>query len=122
MGTQLNRGFKEMSSLYAQYIFERENMNIVENDNGFATYTFLNNGEIYLKDLFVKSMMRKTGLGVELADEVCRIGKEHGCKKLIGSVWVNANNPEESIGALLFYKMRITKAHDNMIWFEKDLD
>ena len=50
-----------MTSLYAKYIKEREGKDIVEDENGFATYILLPNC-LYVVDVFVVKEKRQEGL------------------------------------------------------------
>lgn len=110
-----------MSSLYAQYIKERENKDIIESENGFATYKIFNNGECYLQDIYVVPDMRQSGLATEMADKVTEIAKQQGCHTLVGSVCVDTNNTTKNMQVLLAYGMKIHKVIGNMIFLSKKI-
>jgi ribosomal protein S18 acetylase RimI-like enzyme len=108
-------------SLYGNYIRERENMGIVESDKGFATYCFYDNGECYLKDLYVTPEFRKTHVATEMADEVCRIAMDANCHTLLGSVDVNDKNVTRNLKIFLGYGMEVYKTVGTLIFLRKGL-
>lgn len=110
-----------MKSLYAQYIFERENKEIVESDKGFATYKIFDNGECYLQDLYVVPEYRKSGLATEMTDEIVLRAKEKACTLLIGSVCVDDINATRNMKVFLSYGMQIYKSMGTMIFLKKDI-
>lgn len=107
-------------SLYGLYIKARENMDIVECTEGFATYK-IEGDTVYLRDIFVIEAARRHGIAKELADKVCAEAKAKGCKKLIGSVSPQDPKATENIAAMLFYKMRLLNASPELILFQKEL-
>ncbi len=109
-----------MDSLFAQYIKERENKEIIESDIGFATYYFVDKN-CYIQDIFVKSDFRKSGEASRLADEISKIAKENGCTKLYGSVVPSAKGSTESLHVLLHYGFKLNSSINNFIAMEKEL-
>lgn len=108
-------------SLYAEFIKEREDKEIVETENGFATYKLFDNGECYLQDIYVQPAHRKSGLATSLADTVCEIARDHGCKKLVGSVCVDDHSATRNMKVFLAYGMQIYKIVGSLILLEKDI-
>lgn len=106
-------------SLYKDYIKEREDKEIIESDEGFATYKIFNNGECYLQDIYVIPEQRKSGLATQMADQVVEIAKENGCHTLVGSVCVDANHSTRNLKVFLSYGMQIHKVVGNMIFLSK---
>lgn len=107
-------------SLYAQYIQERENKAIVENDKGFATYHFVQE-YCYIEDIFVLKEYRKSGLAASFADQITEIAKSKNYNKLLGSVDIRANGATESVKVLLAYGFRVLNTETNLIYFVKDI-
>ena len=103
-------------SLYAQYIKERENKDIVETDEGFATYQIYGD-ECYIADIYVIPGARKTGLASQLANQIKGLAKSSGCKILTGSVCLDANNAVASMNVLYAYGMKVHSIKGNMIYF-----
>lgn len=110
-----------MESLYAQYIKERENKDIIENDKGFATFQFLNNQQCYLQDIFVLPEYRETKIATEMADKVVEMAKEKNCNVLIGSVCADDKKATRNMKVFLAYGMQIDKVIGNMIFLKKDI-
>jgi len=109
-------------SLYADYILEHRGDCTIENQNGFATYRFLNNGAtIYLVDIYVKPEMRNSAIATDFADKVCEIGRQKGAKELLGTVVPSAKNSTASLKVLLAYEMELQSASADLIIFRKGL-
>lgn len=110
-----------MSSLFAEYIKEREGKQIIESDKGFATFKVFDNKECYLESIYVKPEYRETGLATDMANEISEIAKEHGCTSLIGSVCIDDVAVTKNMKVLLAYNMQIYKIVGNLIFLKKDL-
>lgn len=110
-----------MLSLYAQYIKEREDKEVIESDEGFATYKIFSNGECYLQDLYVIPEKRKSGLAIEMTNKVVEIAKEHGCHTLVGSVCSEDKSATKNMKIFLTYGMQIHKIIGNMIFLNKKI-
>lgn len=108
-------------SLYANYIRERTNDEIIETDTGFATYRFLNEKQVYLVDIFILPEHRKLGDASAISDSICRLAKERGCTELLGSVVPSTKGSTESLKVLLAYGMRLDSAANDLIIFKKDI-
>jgi len=85
--------------LYAAYLKERENTELICVDSGFITYRF-ELDYCYIIDIYILPEMRKNGLGVELENRVIEQARERKVFKLLGSVDRTANNWETSIKIL----------------------
>lgn len=107
-------------SLYGQYIKEREGKDIVECEDGFATYLIAGE-ECYIENLYVVPEKRRTHLATQLADQIAIIAKERGCKYLTGSVAPNTKNATSNIIVLISYGMRLLRSTPNLIYFGKEL-
>lgn len=109
-----------MSSLYAQYIKEREEKEIVENEFGFATYKIYGDA-VYIEDIYVVPAMRKTGMAKTIVDQICFYAKEKGAKKVFGSADVTAQGATESIQFLLAFGSAVHSVSGNLIYFSKEI-
>lgn len=107
-------------SLYAEYVREREGKFVVENDKGFATYLFVNDG-CYIEDIYVAKEYRKNGQAAEFADEIAKIAKQKGVSKLYGTVAPQANGATESLKVLLAYGFKLHSSNQNLILMVKDI-
>lgn len=110
-----------MKSLYGQYILEREGFEIIENEHGFATFKIFENGECYLRDIFVLKEKRRGHLALDLSGQVEEIAKKRGAKYMTGTVSPHANNPTASIKAVLGAGYRLLSAGAEKIVFIKEL-
>lgn len=109
-------------SLYGDYIKEHHGDGIIETQDGFATYRFLNDGKtIYIVDIYVTPVMRVTGLASTLANEIAKVGKEKGATEMLGTVVPSARQSTESLKVLLAYGMKLKSAAADLIVFRKDL-
>lgn len=108
-------------SLYGQYIKERTNKHILENDNGFVVYSYPQPQVVYIEDIFVNSDNRSNHLATEMANQVIAEAKDKGCIKALGSVVPSANNSTISLKVLLAYGMSLDSATNDFILFKKDL-
>jgi len=109
-----------MTSLYGQYIKERLNKDIIETENGFATYYFLNDS-CYIENIYVTEDARKSKEATRLADQIAEIAKEKGFKKLCGSVVPSAKGSTESLKVLLAYGFKLDSSVNNFILMVKEL-
>ncbi len=109
-----------MKSLYGQYIKEREGFEILEDENGFATYK-ISGKECYIRDIFVKPEFRKMNLASKYADEIAEIAKKLGCTHLSGTVAPMANGSTQSIQVLLGYGFKLLSSDNQKIVFIKEI-
>ena len=107
-------------SLFGQYIYERQNKCILENEFGFATYYFQNDC-CYIEDIYVVREKRKSGLASEMADKIAEEAKSKGMKYLIGSVKPSTSGSTASLKVLLAYGFQLVSAQEDFIWFKKEL-
>lgn len=113
-------------SLFGDYVKERNGREIVEDDDGFATFIINPDGTCYLEDLYVvpdKRGPQPDGKGVasRYADKICEIAKLRGCKKLLGSVVPSLPGSTENVKTLFKYGFKIKSSMNDFILFEKEL-
>lgn len=106
--------------LYAKYIKEREDLELLSTEDAFLTYK-IGDGWAFIQDLYVVPENRKSYVASKLADKVVEIAIERGCTELYGQVDKNANEWERSIKVLEGYGMSPCKEQDNMIYFKKKI-
>ena len=107
-----------MNSLYGQYIKERLNKEILEDEKGFATYSFIDDG-CYIEDIFVSKNYRQHGIAKSMLDKISIIAKEKGCTKLIGSVVPTCNGSTDSLQAAFSYGFKLDSCTQNLIVYIK---
>ena len=108
-------------SQFAAYLKERENVELLETNTGFAIY-LINGKECYIRDIWVKPECRQKGVASAIADQIAIKAKEAGCTFLTGSVSPTANNSTQSIQVLIGYGMRLHSSSAAGIIFIKDLE
>lgn len=109
-----------MDSNYAKYIKEREGKNIIEDEHGFATYLFQDDF-VYIEDIYVVPESRKLNKASKYADEICKIAKNDGYSKAMGTVNVLAAGATRNVTVLIKYGFEITSTNDNIIYFMKSI-
>lgn len=107
-------------SLYPDYLKEREGIETLERELGFATYK-IRSHDCYIIDIYVVPEARKSGLASQMADEIAAIGRSHGLKVLTGSVDTRDKEAVRNEKVLLAYGMRKAHQEDHMIYFYKEL-
>lgn len=108
-------------SLYADYIQERTNDYIIEDETGFATYRFLNEKSVYIIDIYVRPDVRTSKLASKMANEIAEIAKHKGCTEMFGTVVPSAKGSDTSIKVLQGYGMRLHNSSNDLIVFKKDI-
>lgn len=107
-------------SLYAEYLKEREDKHVIENDFGFATYS-INKEEIYLQDIYIKPEYRLQGMGKDFLRYVENEGLSHGCKFITGSVDTKLKSCTDSAKAILSCGFKVAGLRGDLIIFYKEL-
>lgn len=108
-------------STFGEYIKEREGKEIIEDERGFATYLFQENGSCYIESIYVRPDFRKTGVAAEMADKIVEIAKKRGAKELLGSVSPSTKGSTASVRVLLAYGFSLDSSANNFILFRKDI-
>lgn len=110
-------------SLYGDYVKEREGRQIIEDENGFATYVYCGPElkECYIIDIYVKPEMRKSKVASKYADQIAEQAKKDGCTHLSGSVDPRSKGSTDSLSVLLHYGFELAGVLNNLIWFKKEL-
>lgn len=109
-------------SLYADYLKERTNDQIIEVDFGFVSYRHLpEEKSTYIIDIYVSPDFRKEGLAAKLADQVADEARTLGHLKLLGSVVPSNKGSTTSLKVLLGYGMFLKSSTNDFIVFEKGL-
>lgn len=111
-------------SMHSEYIRERLGDEVLEYDEGFATYRFLDDfgvKAVYIVDIFVRPDFRKTRMASAMADEIVEKAKSVGCTRLIGTVSPASNNSTDSLKVLLGYGMELYQCDKNAIIFKKEI-
>lgn len=111
-----------MASLYAQYMKELNDDEIIETDLGFASYRYLNEGKsVYIVNIYVVPEARKDRIASALADTIVDVARKRGCIEVLGTVTPSAKGSTASLKVLLGYGMTLKSSSDNMILFSKEI-
>lgn len=107
-------------SLFAQYIAEREGKEIVEDNQGFATYFYVDDG-VYIENIYTCPDFRHVGVAASYADRIAAIAKAKGYKKMYGTAVPSTKGCTDSVKVLLAYGFRVHSAEHNAIIFVKEI-
>jgi Acetyltransferase (GNAT) family len=110
-----------MHSLYAEYLSERTEDSILENDKGFITWRYINPDKVYIVDIYIRKEFRCKKAASELADCVCDIARNIGYKELLGSVVPSTKGSNASLRVLWGYGMVLHSADKDLIIMRKDI-
>jgi len=106
--------------MWAEYLKEREDLDTVKTEHGFATYKVMGT-ECYLRDIYVKPEYRKTGEAKKLSEMVRQEAIKEHCQYISGSVNLKTANPTISIKAILGDGFEVVTFQDGLLWFVKRL-
>lgn len=109
-----------MTSLYAKYIKERQDLDIIEREHGFLSYRIEDN-HLFIADLFVEKEHRGNGLVQDMVNEVENIASEFNRKYLMATVCPNTNNADISIKVVGSFGGKFLEIKDNMLYFIKEI-
>lgn len=109
-----------MSSLYAQYVLEREGLETLENEKGFLTYK-IENGYLFISDIFVIESARKENIASKMADEIVEKAIKLGANAMYSHVDTNAKNWRESVKFIEKYGCKPVKIENNLVYFKKEI-
>lgn len=107
-------------TLWADYLKERENIEIIENKYGFIFYQInLENKSCSLIHFFVADDLRNEKIGSKLFDELENKARACGCLSIMAQVSINLPNASDNV--LIAVKMggTIVSANNNIIILEK---
>jgi GNAT superfamily N-acetyltransferase len=112
-----------MPSHYANYVAERTNKLIYEDEYGFITYYYLVNevAGLMIEDIYVSPEHRRKGVASAMADKLVEKAKELGYTKCWGQVCPAAKNSTESMKVMLAWGLNIHSFSNNVIFLCKDI-
>lgn len=111
-------------SIYAEYLREKTDDEIIETSEGFATYRYTDHNTIpsvYIVDIYIIPNKRRTHAASAIADSIVELARKNGCLKLLGSVVPSNKNSTDSLRVLLAYGMTLDSSSNDFILFKKDL-
>ncbi len=107
-------------SLYALYIKERQDCDIIEHDFGFASYSIIGN-DCNIRDVYVIPTERRHGYASKLLNRIEGVARNYGCSTLWATVSPLALGSTEALKAVLGYGFELYMSQDNLITFKKSI-
>lgn len=109
-------------SLYAQFIKEISTDSIIENDEGFVTYRYLNDGySVYMIDVYVVPSARIKGIFLDFVDQIIKEAKSKGCKEILGTISMSNPNRTAIMRGHMAYGMQLSAISQDAIILRKDI-
>lgn len=108
-------------SLYSEYLMERTHDQIIETEEGFVTWRYLNEHQVYIVDIYVRSDFREKNVATKLADSVVYEAKNKGCCEVLGTVVPSAKGSDTSLKVLIGYGMKLHSASPDLIIMKKEI-
>ena len=107
--------------LYLDYIKERLGQEVmVEEGKAFIVFQ-IEKEEIYIQDIYVDPLYRKTGIMSEMEKRIEAHALERGCTYATGTIQPTAANSTESLAYCLGRGYELLEAGKNIIILKKDL-
>ncbi len=107
-------------AMYAAYLKERENRDVLETPWGFAIVAE-HTDCLYLQDIYVLPEFRKQGKGREMLAIVEDAARALGYKKVLGSCTPPAAGSDASLRAIMACGFRLLSCDKDIIYLVKEL-
>lgn len=105
-------------SHYASYVLERLGKSTIEDDRGFAVYSYI--GEVcYIEEIYVAPEHRSQNVASSYADQISAEARSKGATALLGSVNPKAKNGTTSLKVLLAYGFELDWCDNTTIYLKK---
>lgn len=117
---ETERSLDTLGELYTQYMSEREDCQVLSNDNAFIVYQIYEN-TLIVKELFSKKDARAQGFAKALYLEVLETAKKAGCTLLSCTVHLRANGSANAFEIFYAHGLRPVRAENNIIILAKEI-
>jgi hypothetical protein len=107
-------------TVWAKYIKEREDLDILEDEFGFITYKF-NTHECFIQDMCVDTSKRSQSHGRGLIDQLVEIAKAHGCTYIGANIFLADKGAMNTLTASMRVGFKIAKANNDVLFIVKDI-
>lgn len=107
-------------SLYAQYLKEREDCEVLENEFGFLAYRITPGHGCFIRDFFTVPEERGKGHGKALWAELQMLAQKHDCTDFVAQVDTRTKTANESLNIILAHGFRVVSAEENRIFLFKE--
>lgn len=108
------------NSLYAKYMKERQNAEILENESGFVVYKFLEK-ECFINEMFVDTNKRSKGVGRALIYELEAIALEKGCDCISANIHLWDKGASNTLMAALSVGFEVSRSEQNILLIAKKI-
>lgn len=108
------------NTVYAQYVKERSNADILEDESGFIVYT-ISNGECFIHEMSVRQVVRGQGYGKSLIADLEKIAKENKCEAITANVHLWDKGAANTLTAAFKTGFELGRAENNTILIIKKL-
>ena len=106
-------------TLYAEYIKERMDCDVLENETGFITYRIIGQ-ECFIADMYVPARLRTAGKGRSLVGELEEIAKLKGCKFISATIYLKDGGASNTLTAALLVGFRVIAADQGVLTIIKE--
>lgn len=103
--------------MYAQYIKEKCNAELIQTERGFITYS-VNGDSVHIHDAYVLPEYRGRGESKALVDEVIRRTE---AKKLTSCLQINSNDMNQTLITQLCFGFKLVGASEKELYLVKEL-
>lgn len=107
--------------MWFDYVKERLNWETIEIEGcGFICYE-IRPPVVVMHDIYIAPEHRKTGIALELANQVTEIAKVQGCAHAQTQVWPGTAGAERAMSVDLAYGFKMISAQGGSIVMQKDI-
>lgn len=99
---------------YADFIKEREGLDLLEFPEGFITYQ-ITNDELYVANLYIAPEFRGTPALFRFDKEITKIAVENKCKLISSNIHLNDHGFNRTLRAALKLLFTVVSAHNNSV-------
>lgn len=108
-----------MSSFYADYMKELEDVIVVEQPYGFWSYR-VNGSLMYVKDIYIRPANRDDHATVwDMLNDIVVTASQQDCTHLMGTVNPKAHNADASIKVLHAAGFKVSGCDTHLIYFTR---
>lgn len=108
------------STMYADYIKERDGQEVFENADGFAFYR-VSGPECFIAEMYVRPEKRTAGAGRAIVNDLSKVAIEEGCEFLSGNIFVKSHTSTDAVAASILSGFKVVAADNGVISIIKPL-
>lgn len=105
---------------YANYIKEKANIELIEHEHGFASYSLLSD-HVYIHDMYIDKSHRRKGIGSDLLKQIEIIAWAKKIKFVLSAVQINSNGLHDALLAQMLKGFKIVGADHKEIKLAKEI-